>query len=116
MTYQIVDHRENALITADNLQWYRDIVSFSDQAAELKPDEVMSTYCFLYENRQRGQLTVYHSSGRAAVALGGDSEWGDWDNDNQSLRLTHYDDTHVWRVDIGAGRIWKVADIEEDEA
>lgn len=113
MTYQIIDELENVTVTNDNIAQLREAISATDQANELKTGEVISTYGFLYEGEQRGQLTVYHSSGRAAVECGGDSNWGDWDHDETSLRLTDTDDTHVWVV--AGSQIWEESDTSEEE-
>ncbi len=112
MTYQIIESRENVTLQGYDLGDLSERLPF-DQARELKQGEVVSTYGFLYEGGQRGQLTVYHSSGRGAIFLGGDSDWGDWDNDNQSLRLTQYDDTHVWVM--AGSQIWEESDISDED-
>lgn len=112
MTYQIIESRENVVLEGWDLGDFAVRLPF-DQSRELKRGETVSTYGFIYEGGQRGQLTVYHSSGRAAIFLGGDSDWGDWCDDNQSLRLSQYDDTRVWVV--AGSQIWEESDISEEE-
>lgn len=111
MTYQVIATFNDVAITPATFAPLRAEVFPLDQRAEVKLGEVISTYAFLYENGQRGQLTVYHSQGRAAICLGGDSDWGDWDHDNNALRLTSGGDTILWYVD--EGKIWRWADTED---
>lgn len=113
-TYQIIEQRENVVLDGWNLGDMLHRLPF-DQGQELRQGETISTYGFLYEGGQRGQLTVYHSQGRAAIFLGGDSDWGDWDHDSNALRLPQYDDTRVWVVDVVAGKIWEEADVSEED-
>jgi hypothetical protein len=71
------------LITADNLELIRDSMAACDQAGEIYPGCI--TWGIKYEGGQRGQMTIYPDTGRAAVAFGGDSIWGDWDARNAHL-------------------------------
>jgi hypothetical protein len=113
MTYTIIVSRENVTISEKMLHEYANIITPYDQFAEVRSGKTISTYGFLYEGWQRGQLTVYHDDGRAAICLGGDSDWGEWDNDEHALRLDGFDDTHVWYV--RDGKIWETADTESEE-
>jgi hypothetical protein len=64
----------SATITEDNLDAARELLP-RDQAREVV---VGCKTWAVYYGSQRGQMTVW-PSGRAAICLGGDSEWGDWD-------------------------------------
>jgi hypothetical protein len=55
-----------------------------DQMAELVPECI--TWGFLYGEGQRGQMTIW-PNGRGAVEWGGDSHWGQWDDDRMVLIL-----------------------------
>lgn len=66
------------VVTAETLAEYRETLP-RDQAAEIEPGCV--TWAITYEpGAQRGQMTVWPATGRAAIYLGGASAWGEWDN------------------------------------
>lgn len=66
------------LVTRDNIEVVKDSMAALDQRAELAPGCV--TWAIYYEpGSQRGQMTVW-PNGRGAIARGGDSIWGDWDD------------------------------------
>jgi hypothetical protein len=63
-------------ITVDNMQDIKGMMAACDQATEVYPGCV--TWGIIYDGGQRGQMTIYPKTGRAALCLGGDSIWGDW--------------------------------------
>ena len=73
-------------VTTENIEEVRDLVLASDMAEEIKIGQEIETWAITYENGQRGQMTVYHPAERAALFNGGESVWGDWDEDTRTLR------------------------------
>jgi hypothetical protein len=71
-----------ALVTADNLEIIAELGAGCDQMCELETGCV--TWGIKYEGGQRGQMTVW-PNGRAALYLGGDSIWGDWSEESQTM-------------------------------
>jgi hypothetical protein len=63
-------------VTSTNIAEALQYCSASDQRDDLKPGCL--TWPIYYDpGAQRGQLTIWPADGRAAVALGGDSDWYD---------------------------------------
>lgn len=88
------------IVTADNIEQVREEVVALDQREELVVG--CETWPVWYQGGQRGQMTVY-PYGRAAIYLGGNSMWGDWDANARTLHLDDgsgevYDETGT-RVD-----------------
>lgn len=80
---------ERTEVTAANLQSVADNLPALDQAESLAVGCV--TWGIFYEPwRQRGQITTW-PNGRAAIMLGADSEWGDWDEKSSTLTLDALD-------------------------
>jgi len=79
-------------ITAANLETMRETVAAAaiDQAAELAPG--CKTWPITYEGGQRGQMTVWPDTGRGAICQGGESAYGDWDEETRTLTLDAPDD------------------------
>ena len=76
---------EKTLVTADNIDEIREAIPVLDQRAEIEVGRVISTWPIYYQpGNQRGQITVFHDTDRAAVCYGGYSEWGDW-NDEEGI-------------------------------
>lgn len=72
-------------VTSDNLDEVISSMAALDQAEELAPGCI--TWAIFYDpGDQRGQMTVW-PNGRGAMACGGDSVWGDWDEDSQTLQI-----------------------------
>ncbi len=113
MTYQIIDQRDDVKLTSENLAEIMQAIVANDQVDQLSIGQTVSTYAFTSDGGQRGQLTVWHDQQRGAVALGGDSDWGDWDHDANALRVTGPGDTHVWYV--GNDQVWEEADTESED-
>lgn len=79
-------------VTAENIDIVRDQIASGDQREEVEPG--CETWGILYQpGSQRGQITVWPREGRAAIALGGPSVWGDWDPDTRTI-ITDYVDTN----------------------
>lgn len=76
-------------ITAANLADALSLCPAADQARELVPG--CTTWGVTCAGGQRGQMSEW-PSGRGAVALGADSQWGDWSADD----LLHCDDGSVY--------------------
>ena len=64
-------------VTAENIEDVRAAMAALDQAAELEPG--CATWGITYAGGQRGQMTIW-PSGRGAIAIGGTSDWGKWEN------------------------------------
>jgi hypothetical protein len=75
-------------VTAENFQEVHGMVLASDMAAEIAVGQEIETWPITHEGCQRGQMTVFHDVNRAAVAFGGPSIWGDWD---EKARILHAD-------------------------
>ena len=71
------------IVTEDNIAAVKQSMAALDQAAEIAPGCV--TWSIYYEpGDQRGQMTVW-PNGRGAVAHGGNSIWGYWDDESKQL-------------------------------
>jgi len=71
------------IITTDNLEQAQLILPV-DQAREVVVD--CETWAIYYQpGDQRGQMTVWPVTGRGAICMGGDSIWGDWDEESRRL-------------------------------
>lgn len=75
------------IVTAENIEAVRDDMTANDQKAEIEPG--CETWGIKYDGGQRGQITVWPHNRRAAICLGGDSIYGDWDS---NVRTIHTDD------------------------
>lgn len=80
---------ERVVITSANIDRICNDIAAADQEAEVKIGREISTWPITYGNGQRGQMTVFHDVNRAAVAFGGPSIWGYWDDE---ARILHADD------------------------
>ena len=76
---------EHFFVTAENLRDARESCIAIDQRNEMEPG--CETWGITYAGGQRGQMTVSTETGRGAVMWGGDSEWGNWDEDDRTLHL-----------------------------
>lgn len=77
-------------VTAENIDAVREDMAAGDQKKEIEPG--CETWAIFYEpGCQRGQMTVWPYKGRAAVAFGADSQWGDWDPNVRTLHLDEPD-------------------------
>lgn len=80
-----IGYADRWIVTAENIDEVRGDMAACDQADELEPG--CETWGIIYEpGGQRGQMTIWPDSGRAAVCHGGDSTWGDWDSDDLTLQ------------------------------
>jgi hypothetical protein len=82
------------LVTESNIEDIREMMASCDQASEIYPGCV--TWGIQYSGGQRGQMTVYPETGRAAVCFGGDSIWGDWSETDAQLID---DNGQIWDTD-----------------
>jgi hypothetical protein len=82
------------LVTESNIEDIREMMAAGDQAEEIYPGCV--TWGIQYSGGQRGQMTVYPKTGRAAVCFGGDSIWGDWSESDAQMTD---DNGQVWDTD-----------------
>ena len=80
---------EKILVTEANYGRICESIAAADQKAEVKVGQTISTWPITYENGQRGQMTIFHDVKRGAVAFGGPSIWGYWDDE---ARILHADD------------------------
>ena len=82
-------------VTTENIEEVREMVLASDMSAEVKVGSEVETWAIAYKGGQRGQMTVFHDTQRAALFNGGESVWGDWDDVTRTLRDedgTEYDE------------------------
>lgn len=78
---------EKVLVTEDNIDEIKWEIC-CDQADEVEVGMTISTYAIFYEpGHQRGQMTIFHDTGRGAINFGADSDWGDWDDERGILTL-----------------------------
>lgn len=75
---------DETTVTAENIEQVREMCTACDQAKALEPGCI--TWGFTGEGGQRGQMTTW-PNGRAAIALGGDSLWGDYDPSNELMQV-----------------------------
>lgn len=89
-------------VTHENIEDVMCEMSTIDQREQLEVGCV--TWGITYEGDQRGQMTVW-PNGRAAIALGGDSIWGDWvpthESDWPEDRLLPDNAPDIWYDDNG---------------
>ena len=76
-------------VTPENIDEVRELVLACDMADEIKIGQEIETWAITYCNGQRGQMTVYHPIERGAIFTGGESVWGDWEDEK---RILHTDD------------------------
>ena len=89
--------------TESDLEDAREEVSTVDQADLLVVG--CQTWGVIQADGNRGQMTIW-PNGRGAVCYGGDSDWGDWDPEAETLTLDATDDDgDVIRVDMCGERI-----------
>lgn len=74
---------EKHTVTVDNIDSIRETMAAIDQADELIPG--CETWGILHGGN-RGQITIW-PNGRGAVSYGGDSLWGEYDQDTETLTL-----------------------------
>lgn len=67
-------------VTEDNVADIREAIVALDQRAEIAVGQIISTWPI-----RGGCITVWHRTGRAACATGGNSVWGDWDETRQVI-------------------------------
>lgn len=88
----MIENYEKVLVTKENIEEIREEIS-CDQADAIEPGDIISTYAIFYQpGNQRGQLTIIHYTdntnrldGIAGICFGADSDWGDWDDENNIL-------------------------------
>jgi len=92
----LVDYIEDVRVDGKNTDTWPDI-TFTDIREDLSGYQyiTVSVYKFTHAGGQSGELVVFHDEGRAAICFGGDSIWGDWDEDTKMIRTDdgghHYD-------------------------
>lgn len=80
------------VVTKENIEDIRQAVGFVDLAAEVQIGQRVSIHRFEHDGGQSGCLLVVHAdrygrADRAGICFGGDSAWGDWDDETQTVRL-----------------------------
>jgi len=90
------DYQEKVTVTRDTLGLALASLGIGaeDQRQELQRvveaqgEALVSHYAFrLMASEARGDLTIFHDSGRGAISFGGPSEWGDWNDTGEFLEL-----------------------------
>jgi hypothetical protein len=85
--YDIFDSMENVTITEQTREDIRDF-GLQGTARDLAEGDVVSVLALTYEpGQQRGNCVILHNHGRAYLTLGGDPEWGDWDEQAKIIRM-----------------------------
>lgn len=74
-------------VTEENIEELREAIGALDQRAELQPGMTITYATFAYTGGQGGDILVVHNEGRAGIAFGGPSAWGDYDEDAQAVTL-----------------------------
>ncbi len=82
-------------VTEDNIEQVREEISSLDQREKLEVG--CETWAVFYTGRQRGQMTVWPDKGLAALDLGGNSIWGDWDSNARNL-ITEDEDENGFKI------------------
>lgn len=87
-------------ISAESLDNVVHTIKARDQRRELLYGDVISYYHDEDSNDEEVQVTIWHNRGRAAVCyFNGDSEWGDWNEGEQTIVLDE-PDMHGQRVKL----------------
>jgi hypothetical protein len=77
-------------VSAESLDEILHTIQARDQRRELVFGDIISYYHDDEPNEV--DVTVWHNLGRAAVCyFNGDSEWGDWNDEEQTILLDHPD-------------------------
>ncbi len=76
-------------VTDENINLVKTEMFALDQIDDVVPG--CEVWQFEHTNGQAGQFIVFPKDGRAGICFGGDSEWGEWDNQKRTLRLDEYD-------------------------
>jgi hypothetical protein len=78
-----------ARVTADNVDEFRDAIQSRAQQREIKVDDVISHF---RDDSDATEVTIWHNQGRAAVCYyNGESEWGNWNEQLQTITLDEPD-------------------------
>jgi hypothetical protein len=79
----------DAPVTSENYDDFVDTIQARDQRREVKIGDVISHY---RSDDNEVEVTIWHNHRRAAVCYyNGDSEWGEWDESEQSITLDETD-------------------------
>ena len=76
------------IVTEENIEAVRDMIC-SDQAERLEVG--CETWSIIYTGGQSGCMTIW-PNGRGGIMLGGDTDWGDWDDKTETLTLDETDE------------------------
>ncbi len=112
----LVDYQEKIRVTKDNLDLLLKEMNITgpDQIEIIKKiviekgEAVISHYNFIHSPGERkGNVTVFHDIGRAAICLGADTKVGDWDEVFEVITLDdggkyYFDGKPVYQDDDGA--------------
>src|SRR5207244_2171926 len=81
-----------ARVTAYNCDDFRDTITARDQRREVKIGDLISHYRSDDFDELEIEVTVWHNLRRAAVcSANGDSEWGDWEEREETITLDEAD-------------------------
>ena len=77
---------ERVTITRDNCIDVLAAITARDQRREVRVGDVISHEWEDHFDGEKDEITIWHNRRRAAVCRdGGDSEWGDWDEQRQVI-------------------------------
>src|SRR4051794_6217966 len=83
-----------APVTANNWDEFVHTIKARDQRREVKIGDVISHFYDEDFDNEEIEVLIWHNHGRAAVCYyDGDSEWGNWHDDEQTI---HLDDPDLW--------------------
>lgn len=108
---------EKVLVTKENIEEIREKVGFVDLREDVKVGRTVSVNRFTHEGGQSGALLVIHERkdgmlNRAGICFGGNSEWGDWRETNQTVWLDDQDaDGRAITYDAQGRRLWDWRDL-----
>jgi hypothetical protein len=72
-------------VNEDNINAIKDDIDALDQRGEIGIGQIVSTWPIRCANGDRGQITLWHETQRAAICFGGDSLWGDWNPSTSTI-------------------------------
>ena len=103
---------QKIIVMKDNIDRVREYLP-GDQAEEIEPG--CETWSIIYQpGNQSGQVTIWPEVGRAALYRGGDSIWGDYDPQTNTMRADD-DNESVYDLTNGDEIAEKDEDDDEDE-
>lgn len=81
----LYESMERVLITEENIDDMRQRIMPCDQRAEVAIGRTLTHYRHADLNSPATHVTIVHTTGRAGWCTGGDSSWGEWDDEQQTI-------------------------------